>query len=176
MGRVGSFPLSCYSQRMLRLSWAVTSFPFFSGLEWLSREILKEVANSAVDIAEMLEDAKKWEEWEGKEDAQTPRRSEEEEKCLWYMLKEVDKKVAREEKRAKAKKTKEVAKARKRMGVGKEQPSISDRFKAKNGVANPTTSNRTSMVPLVTLGQSNGSTSISPVKQGGIGGRMNIPD
>ena len=38
----------------------------FSGLEWLSREVLKEVANSAVDIAEMLEEAKEWEEWEGK--------------------------------------------------------------------------------------------------------------
>ena len=30
----------------------------FSGLEWLSREVLREVANSAVDIAEMLEKAK----------------------------------------------------------------------------------------------------------------------
>ena len=117
----------------------------FSGLEWLSREILKEVANNAVDIAEMLEEAKKWEEWEGKEDAQMPRRSEEEENYLWYMLKEVDKEVAREEKRSKAKKSREVAKARKRMGVGKEQPSISDRFKAKTGVAKPTISNRPSM-------------------------------
>ena len=89
-------------------------------------------------------------------------------------VKEVDKEVAREEKRAKAKKSKEVAKARKRMGVGKEQPSITDRFKA--GVAKPNMSNRPSKVPLVTLGQSNGSLSISQVKQGGAWGRMNIPN
>ena len=62
------------------------------------------------------------------------RRSEEEEKYLWSMLKDIDKEVAREEKRAKAKKSREIAKARKRMGVGKEQPSITDRFKAKTGV------------------------------------------
>ena len=73
---------------------------------------------------------------------------------------------AREEKRAKARKTKEVAKAR--MGVGKGQPSITDRFKAKTGVAKPTMSIRPSKVPLVTLGQSNGSPSISPVKQRGV--------
>ena len=100
----------------------------FSGLEWLSREVLKEVANKAVERSEMLEEAKEWEEWEGEEDAKVPRRSEEEERYLWSMLKEVDKEIAREEKRFKAKKTKEVAKARKRMG--KEQPSITDRFKA----------------------------------------------
>ena len=51
------------------------------------------------------------------------------------MLNDIDKEVAREEKRAKAKKSREIAKARKRMGVGKEQPSITDRFKAKTGVA-----------------------------------------
>ena len=113
-----------------------------SGLEWLCREVLKEVANSAVVIADMLEGAKEWEEWEGEEDAHVSRRSEEEEKYLWSMLKYIDKEVAREEKGSKAMKTKEVAKARKRMGVGKEQPSITDRFKA--GVAKPNMSNRPS--------------------------------
>jgi hypothetical protein len=114
----------------------------------------------------MMKDAKEWEDWDGEEATLVPRRSEEEEKYLWSMLKEVDKEVAREEKRAKAKKSKEVAKARKRMGVGKEQPSIRERFNM---------SNRPSNVPLVTLGQSNGLPSISPVKQGGYCGQDEHP-
>ena len=78
----------------------------FSGLEWLSREVLKDVANKAVELSEMMKDAKEWEDWDGEEATLVPRRSEEEEKYLWSMLKEVDKEVAREEKRAKAKKSK----------------------------------------------------------------------
>ena len=57
----------------------------FTGLEWLSREVLKEVANKAVEISEMLEEAKERKEWEVEEDAQVSRRSEEEERYLWSM-------------------------------------------------------------------------------------------
>ena len=50
----------------------------FSGLDWLSREVLKEVANKAVELSEMLKEAKEWEDWDGEEDTLVPRRSEEE--------------------------------------------------------------------------------------------------
>ena len=67
-----------------------------------------------------------WEEWSGEEKTFTRRRSEREEKYLWAMLRVLDKQSAGEERRLKVKQKKVVTKARKRMGAGKDQPSIMD--------------------------------------------------
>ena len=103
----------------------------YSGLEWMCRELLKEAANSAVAMGELMLGVAGWEEWLGEEQHMGPRRSEREEKYLWAMLRVVDKQSAGEEKRLKTKQKKVVAKARKRMGVGKDQPSILDTLKSK---------------------------------------------
>ena len=69
-----------------------------------------------------------WGEWlerEGPAEGHT-RRSQREENYLWAMLRVLDKQSAGEEKRLKVKQKKVVAKARKRMGVGQDQPSILD--------------------------------------------------
>ena len=58
----------------------------YSGLEWMCREILKEVANSAVAMGEVMQGVADWEEWSGEEKTFTRRRSEREEKYLWAML------------------------------------------------------------------------------------------
>ena len=71
-----------------------------------------------------MEGVTAWEEWDGGEESIMPPRSEKEEKYLWQRLREIDMELAREEKRAAKKKSKAVANARKRMGVGKDQPSI----------------------------------------------------
>ena len=92
---------------------------------------LKEAANSAVAMGELMLGVAGWEEWLGEEQHMGPRRSEREEKYLWAMLRVVDKQSAGEEKRLKTKQKKVVAKARMRMGVGKDQPSILDTLKSK---------------------------------------------
>ena len=71
-----------------------------------------------------MEGVTAWEEWDGGEERILPARNEKEERYLWQRLREIDMELAREEKRAAKKKSKAVANARKRMGVGKDQPSI----------------------------------------------------
>ena len=66
-----------------------------------------------------------------------PKRSEKEEKYLWQRLKEIDIEMAREEKRAMKKKAKVVASARRKMGVGKEQPSILESLRIVSGKISP---------------------------------------
>ena len=59
----------------------------------------------------------------GEVEQQLPVRSDKEEKYLWAMSTEVDRELAREEKKMQAKKYRVVASAKKRMGVGREQPN-----------------------------------------------------
>jgi hypothetical protein len=87
-----------------------------SGVEWMCREILKELANSAVSLADMSVGVAEWEEWQGEEVHHFPKRTEREEKYLWAMLRITDKDLAREEKKIQAKKDRVVANARKKDG------------------------------------------------------------
>ena len=61
----------------------------FTGVEWLCRDVLKEVANSAVDNSDWAKVAEGWEEWI--EDDEIGKSSEREEKFLWGMMDEADK-------------------------------------------------------------------------------------
>ena len=101
-----------------------TTIKVYCGLEWLCLELVRELANNAATLACLMEGVAAWEEWNGGEERIMPPRSEKEEKYLWQRLREIDMELAREEKRAAKKKIKAVANARKRMGVGKDQPSI----------------------------------------------------
>ena len=102
----------------------------FTGVEWLCRDVIKEVANSAVDISDWSKVAEEWEEWkEDDERGQISKRSEREEKFLWRMLDEADKVLKKEERKEKAKKVKKIQKAREKMASGKSQPSILDKLK-----------------------------------------------
>ena len=87
-------------------------------------ELVREVANTAATLACLMEGVANWEEWKGKECDKVSKRSEKEEKYLWQRLREVDIEMAREEKRSMIKKAKVVATARRKMGVGRGQPSI----------------------------------------------------
>ena len=112
-----------------------------SGLEWMMREVLKECAHRAVELVDLTEGADLWEEWEsnssqlpsqgpGTEDPhQQEGRSRKEERFLWAMLKEIDKEMAREEKKEQAKKARVIATARKKMGADKTQPSVLDKWR-----------------------------------------------
>ena len=92
------------------------------------REVLKEVANSAVDISDYSKVAVGWEEWtEDDERGQLSKRSEREGKFLWRKLDEADK--IQEERREKVKKIKKIQKAGERIGAGKSQPSILDKLR-----------------------------------------------
>ena len=71
------------------------------------------------------------------------------------------------------KKERAVERARVRKGAGVNQPSILTQFRKIAGSSNTRASNRPSKVPSVAKGQSNGSTSTTPV-MGGAGGKMNI--
>ena len=58
----------------------------------MSREILKECSNKAVDQSELLRGAKAWEEWQDEGSTAGSRsRSKKEEKYLWARLDELDK-------------------------------------------------------------------------------------
>ena len=56
----------------------------YTGVEWMMRELLKECANSAVEIASITEGVAAWEEWEAehteKEVAAFRKKSDKEEK------------------------------------------------------------------------------------------------
>ena len=89
----------------------------------MCRELIIEQASLATTLAELSVGVAEWEEWQGEVEQQLPMRSDKEEKYPWAMSKEVDRELAREEKRMQAKKCRVVASARKRMGVGREQPN-----------------------------------------------------
>ena len=83
------------------------------------------------DVASLMEGAHEWEAWEGAMDttSYTPRRSEKEDKPLWKVLNDLYRKDAAKAKKADAKKLNEVAKARKQMGVGRNQPSLMEQMR-----------------------------------------------
>ena len=114
-----------------------TKIKVYCGLEWLCLELVREVANTAATLACLMEGVANWSEWNGEECAKAPKRSEKEEKYLWQRLKEIDIEMAREEKRAMKKKAKVVASARRKMGVGKEQPSILESLRIVSGKISP---------------------------------------
>ena len=96
-------------------------------------------ATRAVELVDLTEGSEQWEEWEssqtpiplddGTEDpAQQSRRSRKEERYLWGILAELDRELSRQEAKEQAKKSRIIAKARKKMGVGKNQPSIFEKL------------------------------------------------
>ena len=56
----------------------------------MCRELVKEAANSAVNVSEMLQGVADWEEWQVGEGPRIPRRSDREERYLWAMLRVLD--------------------------------------------------------------------------------------
>jgi hypothetical protein len=99
-------------------------------------------------MGELMLGVADWEEWLGETQPKGPRRSEREEKYLWAMLRVLDKESAGEERRLKVKQKKVVAKARKRMGVGKNQPSILDIMKSRASRVVPQPTSRAVPQPL----------------------------
>ena len=91
-----------------------------TGIEWLSRKIVEELTKRAAEVGEWCLEAQAWEDWE----PATPGRSRKEEMWLWKQLDELDSRQAKLEKRQNIKKSRKVAKARTKMKVGAEQPSI----------------------------------------------------
>ena len=100
-----------------------------TGLEWMMREVLKGVANLAVDVSEATGVAADWEEWT--DQVPSRKRSDKEEKFLHRMLLELDK----EARRGEVMNEKRVARARRKMGVGSSQPSITSQLKRMPGVS-----------------------------------------
>ena len=101
-----------------------------SGVEWMSRMLLKDLADSAVDHAEWVKEASSWEEWREEEiKEQESKRTVQEERWLWKRLEESDNQQAKEERYNILKKNRKVAKEREKMKVGKEQPGIMDKLR-----------------------------------------------
>ena len=108
----------------------------FSGLEWMMRELLKEVAHAVIEISDLIEGAGQWEEWEesshsqqrSEDPPQHITRSKREERQLWAILSELDKKQYHKEQKEQAKKLGAIARARKKMGADSTQPSIFEKL------------------------------------------------
>ena len=99
-----------------------------SGIEWLVRKMMTEVADTAVAISELTSGVETWVEWveEEKEKEQESKRSSKEERWLWHRLDECDREQAKVEKLNNWKKGLKIARARKMMGVSSNQPSIKE--------------------------------------------------
>ena len=93
------------------------------GVEWLCSQFLREIANNAVEQAELMEGVAEWEEWEVK---RVKPRGGKEERELWRELDEMDKLDYRMCKAKKKKEATKVAKARIKMGANSKQRSIKD--------------------------------------------------
>ena len=107
-----------------------TTVKTVSGVEWMSRMLLKELADSAVDRAEWVKEASSWEEWREEEvTEQESKRSVQEERWLWKRLEESDSQQSKEERYITLKKSRKVAKAREKMKIGKEKPGIMDKLR-----------------------------------------------
>ena len=97
---------------------------------------MKEVAHAVIEMSDLTEGAGQWEEWDesshppqGREDPpQLQTRSRREEKQLWAILSELDRKQYHKEQKEQAKKLGAVARARKKMGADKAQPSIYEKL------------------------------------------------
>ena len=123
-----------------------TRVKVYTGVEWMVRELIKECAHIAVEIASLTEGVATWEEW-GAEQTETGvapvrKRSDREEKFLWSMLVCLDKEAAKEQRKADMKKLRKVNQARKRMGAGKHQPSIIEQLKRNESFASMKDSNQ----------------------------------
>ena len=113
---------------------AKATLKVYSGVEWVTRELIKECTHKAVELASVKERAATWGEWEsryvGEPSLSIPTK---EEKHLWWILTELDKEDAKKGKKQKLKeklkKAKKVTMARKKIGADKCQPSILDRMK-----------------------------------------------
>ena len=113
-----------------------TELKVFTGVEWMTREILKECSHRAVEWSELVGGLETWEDWnelDGVEDPQKYTRTEKEEKYLWARLEELDKEMHKSELRQQAKKQRVITKARKKMGAGKRQPSIHQMIEKMSG-------------------------------------------
>ena len=68
-----------------------STIKLLSGVEWLSRLILRGVVDDAVEVASSLAVTEGWEEWWGEESSQqrSSQRSRKEEKWLWRVLDEL---------------------------------------------------------------------------------------
>ena len=103
---------------------------FHSGLEWCMREILKSVADMAVETSTACSIAKGLEVWAGEQQEEekpskpvVAKKGKKEktnwrEQYLWKRLEEIDKEMANEEKRAEVKRERAVERARMRKGAG----------------------------------------------------------
>ena len=77
-----------------------TKLKVFSGLEWMMRELLKEVAHTVIEMSSLTEGAEQWEEWSESSQSPTPQRREDppqlqtrsrrEERQLWAILNELE--------------------------------------------------------------------------------------
>ena len=67
----------------------------------MCRSVLKEIADSAVEMAEMMKGVESWDAWEEEECKyeESSKRSMKEERRLWKALEESDKEQAKEEER-----------------------------------------------------------------------------
>ena len=101
---------------------AQATLKFYSGVEWVMRELIKECTHKAVELASLTEGAATGGEWESRDEVERePIKPTKEEKHLWWILTELDKEDARKEKKEKLKeklkKAKKVTMARKKMGA-----------------------------------------------------------
>ena len=94
------------------------------GVEWFCRLIVKEVVSTVVEQADLWEGVAEWEEWET--EGNMPIRSRSDEKELWKILDELDKLEAKTIKAKKMKEASKVARARSKMGAGKDQVGIKE--------------------------------------------------
>ena len=100
-----------------------------SGVEWLCRQAVLELADKAVEWAGYSEGVAEWEEWEETEDtSRRVGRKREEEKRLWKILDMLDKEEAKNNKMKAQKAAKKVSLARAKMKADSKQPSISEMF------------------------------------------------
>ena len=86
------------------------------------QKMIENLVKRAAETGEWVKEAIKWEIWEPEEQATC--KTKKEEMWLWKQLDECDRWQAKLEKWQNIKKSKKIAKAKGRMKVGKEQPSI----------------------------------------------------
>ena len=103
----------------------------------MPRNILKGVADLAVEVATASRDVMTWEVWEGngvageQQLAKVAKREKPSKNELyqWKRLEEIDKEIAKEERKVTEKKQRAVNRARRSKGAGADQPSIFAKFK-----------------------------------------------
>ena len=89
----------------------------------MCRQILRGVADIAIELSDYLAGVEQWKEWEEEViEVRSSTRSEKEERRLWIMLEESDREQANELERKSKKAARQVSTARTRMGAGQCQP------------------------------------------------------